>query len=254
LISSFDNFLQQVTGPDGKKIELESNVLHANFENAQYPITVDVLHTVFSAFGVVQKIAIFEKNGGTQALIQYPDIATAKVAKGALEGHSIYDGGYCKIHLTYSRHTDLVVKAYSDKSRDYTVPIGGIGAMPRPPIPMSAAPNSWQNTGPVRPMYNGQMPPYPAGAVPFSGQAFPQTGPPFQASANHLQASQPGPPFQAMGNPHQASQQGQPFQASANSFPGSQPGPPSPASGNHLQSSQPMLFNGVQARPPHYYQ
>lgn len=45
-MSSFVNFLQQVTGPDGKKIELESNVLHANFENAQYPITVDVLHTV----------------------------------------------------------------------------------------------------------------------------------------------------------------------------------------------------------------
>jgi hypothetical protein len=27
---------------------------------------------VFSSFGTVQKIAIFEKNGGTQALIQYP--------------------------------------------------------------------------------------------------------------------------------------------------------------------------------------
>jgi hypothetical protein len=27
---------------------------------------------VFSSFGSVQKIAIFEKNGGTQALIQYP--------------------------------------------------------------------------------------------------------------------------------------------------------------------------------------
>lgn len=29
---------------------------------------------VFSSFGTVQKIAIFEKNGGTQALIQYPGI------------------------------------------------------------------------------------------------------------------------------------------------------------------------------------
>lgn len=27
---------------------------------------------VFSAFGAVQKIAIFDKNGGLQALIQYP--------------------------------------------------------------------------------------------------------------------------------------------------------------------------------------
>jgi polypyrimidine tract-binding protein 2 len=27
---------------------------------------------VFSSFGTVQKIAMFEKNGGMQALIQYP--------------------------------------------------------------------------------------------------------------------------------------------------------------------------------------
>lgn len=33
---------------------------------------VATLDQVFSAFGTVQKIAIFEKNGGTQALIQYP--------------------------------------------------------------------------------------------------------------------------------------------------------------------------------------
>ena len=91
---------------------------------------------VFSAFGFVQKIAIFEKNG-FQALIQYPgkhyfvptwnstthawhvsqvlyaflvDIQTAVAAKEALEGHSIYEGGYCKLHLAFSRHTELNVK------------------------------------------------------------------------------------------------------------------------------------------------
>merc|ERR1711915_1154165 len=92
----------------------------------QYAVTVDVLNTVFSAFGRVQKIAIFEKNGGFQALIQYPDIATAVVAKEALEGHSIYDGGYCKLHLSYSRHTDLNVKVNNDRSRDYTLPKVGV--------------------------------------------------------------------------------------------------------------------------------
>ncbi|KAH6791165.1 polypyrimidine tract-binding protein 1 [Perilla frutescens var. frutescens] len=121
--TAMDGLLQPVVGPDGKKKEFESNVLLASIENMQYAVTVDVLHTVFSAFGTVQKIAIFEKNGGTQALIQYPDIAIAAVAKEALEGHCIYDGGYCKLHLSYSRHTDLNVKAYSDKSRDYTIPI-----------------------------------------------------------------------------------------------------------------------------------
>ena len=31
-----------------------------------YPVTVDALHTVFSPYGFVQKIAIFEKSGQHQ--------------------------------------------------------------------------------------------------------------------------------------------------------------------------------------------
>ncbi|XP_058100343.1 polypyrimidine tract-binding protein homolog 2-like isoform X2 [Magnolia sinica] len=107
-------------GLDGKKQEVESNVLLASIENMQYAVTVDVLHKVFSTFGPVQKIAIFEKNAGCQALVQYPDVQTAIIAKEALEGHCIYDGGYCKLHLTYSRHTDL--NANNERSRDYTNP------------------------------------------------------------------------------------------------------------------------------------
>ncbi|KAA8530382.1 hypothetical protein F0562_005091 [Nyssa sinensis] len=114
--TAIEGVVQPVVGPDGKKKEQENNVLLASIENMQYAVTVDVLNTVFSAFGSVQKIAIFEKNGGTQALIQYPDVTTAAIAKDALEGHCIYDGGYCKLHLSYSRHTDLNVKAYSDKT------------------------------------------------------------------------------------------------------------------------------------------
>lgn len=92
-------------GLDGKKLEPESNVLLASIENMQYAVTLDVLHTVnttlcikfleilqktnfldiycsllffmsgvqvFAAFGPVLKIAMFDKNGGLQALIQYP--------------------------------------------------------------------------------------------------------------------------------------------------------------------------------------
>ena len=40
----------------------------------------------------------------------FADGTTAAVAKEPLEGHCIYDGGYCKLHLTYSRHTDLNAK------------------------------------------------------------------------------------------------------------------------------------------------
>jgi len=35
-------------------------------ENMVYPVTVDALHTVFSPYGFVQKIAIFEKSGQHQ--------------------------------------------------------------------------------------------------------------------------------------------------------------------------------------------
>jgi polypyrimidine tract-binding protein 2 len=70
----------------------------------------------------VQKIAIFEKQAGFQALVQYPDVATASAAKEHLEGHAIYDGGFCVIRLNFSRHTDLNIKANNDRSRDYTNP------------------------------------------------------------------------------------------------------------------------------------
>uniref|UniRef100_A0A1J3EH73 Polypyrimidine tract-binding protein-like protein 2 n=1 Tax=Noccaea caerulescens TaxID=107243 RepID=A0A1J3EH73_NOCCA len=120
--SAIDSTGQVSVGVDGKKMEPESNVLLASIENMQYAVTLDVLHMVFVAFGAVQKIAMFDKNGGMQALIQYPDVQTAVVAKEALEGHCIYDGGFCKLHITYSRHTDLSIKVNNDRSRDYTTP------------------------------------------------------------------------------------------------------------------------------------
>lgn len=120
--SAIDGTGQFGIGVDGKKKEPESNVLLASIENMQYEVTIDVLHAIFSAFGTVQKIAMFEKNAGLQALIQYADITTAITAKEALESHCIYEGGFCKLHLSYSRHTDLSVKANNDRSRDYTNP------------------------------------------------------------------------------------------------------------------------------------
>ncbi|XP_010257877.1 PREDICTED: polypyrimidine tract-binding protein homolog 1-like isoform X2 [Nelumbo nucifera] len=154
--SAIEGTMQSTVGPDGKKKELESNVLLASIENMQYAVTVDVLHTVFSAFGTVQKIAIFEKNGGMQALIQYPDVTTAAVAKEALEGHCIYDGGYCKLHLSYSRHTDLNVKAHNDRSRDYTIPESGILPMQQAAAVPSAV-GGWQ-TSQATSMYTGNVP------------------------------------------------------------------------------------------------
>ncbi|GAB2293971.1 hypothetical protein Dimus_028185 [Dionaea muscipula] len=173
--SAIDTNGQLGVGLDGKKWEPESNVLLASIENMQYPVTLDVIHMVFSTFGPVQKIAMFDKNGGVQALVQYPDIQTAGVAKEALEGHCIYDGGFCKLHLSYSRHTDLSIKVNNDRSRDYTLPNPAImgaqpsilgqqpppmtgGAPPPPPPPPAAAAAAHYNNAQYGPTPGGYNP------------------------------------------------------------------------------------------------
>ncbi|OAY82720.1 Polypyrimidine tract-binding protein [Ananas comosus] len=167
--SAMDGSGQIIFGQDGQKQEAESNVLLATIENMQYAVTIDVLHMVFSAFGTVQKIAIFEKNSGFQALIQYPDIQTAVVAKEALEGHCIYDGGFCKLHIAYSRHTDLNVKINNDRGRDYTG--GNVATLSTQPSILGPQPILTPQAPPPAQVYNsisyppaagGVMPPPPA--------------------------------------------------------------------------------------------
>lgn len=42
---------------------MPSSVLHITIDNCRYPISLDILVKVFSPFGDVLKIALFEKNG-----------------------------------------------------------------------------------------------------------------------------------------------------------------------------------------------
>ncbi|XP_022995386.1 polypyrimidine tract-binding protein homolog 2-like isoform X1 [Cucurbita maxima] len=206
--------LQFTVGLDGKKLEPESNVLLASIENMQYAVTLEVLHMVFSAFGPVQKIAMFDKNGGVQALIQYPDVQTAVVAKEALEGHCIYDGGFCKLHISYSRHTDLSIKVNNDRSRDYTIPnTPMVNSQPgQQPVQMmgpsshqyngnqygpsaeqpgvQAQPSSgWGSSSPAAPY---SMPMHNPGYMP-SGTMPPQMGPGMMSSPSGLHQTPPPP-------------------------------------------------------------
>ncbi|KAK9864277.1 hypothetical protein WJX84_009138 [Apatococcus fuscideae] len=121
----------------------DGNVLLCSIENQMYPVTVDPLHTVFSPYGAVQKIAIFEKNNGWQALIQYADAVSAANAKTALEGHAIYDGGYNRLKIAYSVHRDLNVKGNNERSRDYTLPEPGTSFAGTPMQPGGYAGNGF---------------------------------------------------------------------------------------------------------------
>ncbi|XVF50953.1 hypothetical protein PTKIN_Ptkin04bG0145000 [Pterospermum kingtungense] len=183
--SAIDGSGQFSLGLDGKKLEPESNVLLASIENMQYAVTLDVLHMVFSAFGPVQKIAMFDKNGGVQALIQYPDVQMAVVAKEALEGHCIYDGGFCKLHISYSRHTDLSIKVNNDRSRDYTIPSPAmvnpqpsvLGQQPVQTMAPAAHAHQYNGTQYAPGLEQPMMPPQPsagwASAVPVPSQSMP---------------------------------------------------------------------------------
>eukprot|EP00873_Tetraselmis_striata_P008032 jgi/Tetstr1/428296/TSEL_001829.t1 len=122
------------------------NILLVAVDNAVYPTTVEPLHTVFSKYGTVEKIAVFEKNNTPQALIQYADRTAAMTARSALQGHAVYEGGYNMVITGAHRpaphphnaaahhesnHADLSIHSNTDTSWDYTGGKAGGGAAAR---------------------------------------------------------------------------------------------------------------------------
>ncbi|XP_060088202.1 polypyrimidine tract-binding protein 2 isoform X4 [Heteronotia binoei] len=99
----------------------QSPVLRIIIDNMYYPVTLDVLHQIFSKFGTVLKIITFTKNNQFQALLQYGDPVNAQQAKLALDGQNIYNA-CCTLRIDFSKLVNLNVKYNNDKSRDYTRP------------------------------------------------------------------------------------------------------------------------------------
>ncbi|XP_074662856.1 heterogeneous nuclear ribonucleoprotein L-like isoform X3 [Tubulanus polymorphus] len=89
-----------------------------------YPITVDVMHTICSPNGDVQRIVIFKKNG-IQAMVEFDTVENAKRAKSALNGCDIYSG-CCTLKIDYAKTSKLnVYKNDNYESWDYTTPNPG---------------------------------------------------------------------------------------------------------------------------------
>uniref|UniRef100_A0A8C2LHI6 RRM domain-containing protein n=1 Tax=Cricetulus griseus TaxID=10029 RepID=A0A8C2LHI6_CRIGR len=105
----------------GMAMARQSPVLRILVENLFYPVTLDVLHQIFSKFGTVLKIITFTKNNWFQALLQYADPVSAQHAKLSLDGQNIYKA-WCSLRIDFSKLTSLYVKYNNDKSRDYTRP------------------------------------------------------------------------------------------------------------------------------------
>jgi len=100
-------------------------VLLVSVENVYYPVTIDTIHTVFQAYGHVEKIVLLNKQG-FQALVQYPDSNSAMAAKIATDGQNIYQG-CCTVKIQFSNLQELTVKQNSEKARDYTSPYSAAG-------------------------------------------------------------------------------------------------------------------------------
>uniref|UniRef100_A0A671MJ86 Polypyrimidine tract-binding protein 3-like n=1 Tax=Sinocyclocheilus anshuiensis TaxID=1608454 RepID=A0A671MJ86_9TELE len=107
------------TASDGGMMPGQSPVLRLIVENLYYPVSLEVLHQIFSKFGTVLKIITFTKNNQFQALLQYADPMNAHHAKMALDGQNIYNG-CCTLRVEFSKLTSLNVKYNNDKSRDFT--------------------------------------------------------------------------------------------------------------------------------------
>jgi len=99
--------------------------------NMLYPVTIDILHQVFSKFGLVQKIVTFQKKAGFQSLIQFSTVEEASNAKRALDGQNIYSG-CCTLRIQFSSTlSDLNVKVNNDRTRDF---VNALPSAPSPPL------------------------------------------------------------------------------------------------------------------------
>ncbi|XP_018669178.2 polypyrimidine tract-binding protein 1 [Ciona intestinalis] len=117
-----------------------NHVLRVVVENMLYPITLDVLHTIFTKFGVVLKTITFTKNNQFQALLQMGDAVQSQTAKLSLDGQNIYNG-CCTLRIEYSKLPALNVKYNNDKSRDYTrndLPSGESSILNNPPASLQS--------------------------------------------------------------------------------------------------------------------
>ncbi|XP_065919723.1 heterogeneous nuclear ribonucleoprotein L-like isoform X2 [Dysidea avara] len=145
-----------------------NNILLYTIFNPIYPITVDVIHTISSPCGMVQRVAIFRKNG-VQALVEFDSIASAQRAKQHLDGADIY-AGCCTLKIEYARCQRVNVYKNDEMTWDYTVQAGIRGGlMNRPAAPPQAA---FQQTQPAPPQaFVAQQ--YPTAApTPTTGQDY----------------------------------------------------------------------------------
>nr|CAH8826037.1 unnamed protein product [Trichobilharzia regenti] len=99
----------------------ESRVLLLTVYNAQYPITVDVIHQITAKHGRVLRIVILRK-ARIQAMVEFKSTDEARTAKRHLNGADIYSG-CCTLKVEFARPTRLTVTRNDQDSWDFENPL-----------------------------------------------------------------------------------------------------------------------------------
>ncbi|CAA6663790.1 unnamed protein product [Spirodela intermedia] len=118
-----------------------NRILLVTIHHMLYPITVEVLHQVFSPHGFVEKIVTFQKSAGFQALIQYQSRHSAVQGRDTLQGRNIYDG-CCQLDIQFSKYalkTALFISGYGDAAGIYGLQPPGARGVPFPQMGNPAA-------------------------------------------------------------------------------------------------------------------
>lgn len=119
--SSHQELTTMEQNTQGRGDEEPNRILLVTIHHMLYPITVEVLHQVFSPHGYVEKIVTFQKSAGFQALIQFQSRQSAVSARNSLQGRNIYDG-CCQLDIQFSNLEELQVNYNNERSRDFTNP------------------------------------------------------------------------------------------------------------------------------------
>lgn len=113
---------QEITPRKDPDANPPNRIILLTITNIMYPVTVEVLSQIFTRYGGMEKVIIFNRGNAIQALVQLRDIATASTCRVQLDGQNIY-AGCNSLKVQYSSLNELEVKQNNDRMYDFTIPV-----------------------------------------------------------------------------------------------------------------------------------
>lgn len=96
-----------------------NNILIYTILNQKYVITIEAIHKISARFGQVHRIVMIRRKG-TQAMVEFDDVGTARRAMDGLQNQDIYSG-CCTLRVEFSKAQKLNVRINDSNSWDFTV-------------------------------------------------------------------------------------------------------------------------------------